>query len=257
MLTASLVPSAGRVSWHIKPHRFRSVACTHPGRVRKLNEDACLDRPEAGLWAVADGMGGHNAGDVASAAVIDSLARVSEFGSAYAFRRGVRSALVAANNQLQQMADEDLLGPIGATVVTLLAHRGHYACIWAGDSRAYHQRAGVFTRITRDHSLVQELVDVGELDGEQARAHRSANVVTRAVGAQARLDLDGVHGRIEVGDRFLLCSDGLAAVLDDAELASHMRADTIAATALSLMRAALETGAPDNVTFVLIEAEAA
>jgi serine/threonine protein phosphatase PrpC len=249
------VPAVERNAWHLKPFRFRSIACTHAGCVRKLNEDACLDRADIGLWAVADGMGGHDAGDVASATVIDALARVSDFGSAFAFRRAVRTALMEANSQLQQLADDELLGPIGSTVVTLLAHRGHYACFWAGDSRAYVRRSDKLARITRDHSLVQELVDVGEIEDAEAKGHRNANVVTRAVGAQARLELDGNYGRIEPGDRFLLCSDGLAAVLSDGDIAAHLATSSVPVAVHGLMKTALERGAPDNVTFVLIDAE--
>lgn len=241
---------------HLRPFAFRSVASTHPGCVRKLNEDACLDRPDIGLWAVADGMGGHDAGDVASATVINALGRVSDFSSAFAFRRAVRTALDEANLFLQRKADDELLGPIGSTVVTLLMHGGHYACIWAGDSRAYVLRNGRLERITRDHSVVQELVDAGALKDSEARSHRQANIVTRAVGAAPRLDLDGVYGRVEPGDRFLLCSDGLAAVLNDAEIAGLFRESLTSQAATALLRAALARGAPDNVTFVLIEARA-
>ena len=240
---------------HLSPLRFRSIACTHPGCVRQLNEDACLDRPDIGLWAVADGMGGHDAGDQASQSVIKSLSHISDFNSAFAFRRAVRVALLSVNDDLRRKAEEELLGAIGSTVVALLAHGGHYACIWAGDSRAYLHRNGKLDRVTRDHSLVQQLVDSGQLTREHAKSHSDGHVITRAVGASERLDLDGVYGEIRRGDRFLLCSDGLAAVFSDEELAAYLRTGLLASIAAALMKEALGRGAPDNVTFILVEAE--
>ncbi len=241
---------------HLLPFSFRSLATTHAGSVRKLNEDAYLDRSDVGLWAVADGMGGHEAGDVASATIVDALAKVATFGSAFAFRRAVRTALLAVNGELCRKAAEEYKDTIGSTVVTLLAHGGHYACIWAGDSRAYLHRQGRLQRITRDHSLVQELIDAGAVDAGQAQGHRHANIVTRAVGASDRLELDGVYGLIQPGDRFLLCSDGLG-VLTDCEIEARLGGAPLASAASTLLRLTLERGAPDNVTFVLVDTDAA
>jgi serine/threonine protein phosphatase PrpC len=240
---------------HLRPFTFTSIAVTHAGCVRRLNEDAVLDRPEAGLWAVADGMGGHAAGDIASATVIRALSTVANFTTAFSFRHSVRNALLGANADLQQRADEELLDTMGATVVTMLVHRGHYACIWAGDSRAYLHRKGRLERITRDHSLVQELVDAGSIDARDARSHRNANIVTRAVGANPRLDLDGVYGSIEPGDRFLLCSDGLI-VLEEPEISAILGSESLSAASKQLLATALARGAPDNVSFVLIDSVA-
>lgn len=243
------------VARHLAPFAFTSVAATHAGRVRHLNEDACLNHPDVGLWAVADGMGGHAAGDVASRLVIDELGAISDFSSAFAFRRAVRSALLNANGRLQ--LGDDVLDLAGSTVVALIAHGGHYACIWAGDSRAYVLRRGRLERITRDHSLVQEMVDAGSLTAGEARLHRHRNIVTRAVGAAEVLELDGVYGRIEPGDRFLLCSDGLCTVLNDEDLRVNLSAPLAATAAQNLMRAALDGGAPDNVTHIVIDAASA
>jgi serine/threonine protein phosphatase PrpC len=251
-LSAVCLPAAD----HLAPFSFASLACTHPGLRRGVNEDAYLNRPDVGLWAVADGMGGHGAGDVASATVVDILARVSKFGSAFAFRREVRTALWRANNLLQQKAEEQLAGTIGAAVVALLAHGEHYACMWAGDSRAYLLRGGRLARVTHDHSIVQEMMDTGALSASEARVHRQAHVITRAVGALGRLDLDGVYGKLEGEDRFLLCSDGLTAVFDDAELAERLLGSRLEDLSRDLLAEALERGAPDNVTFVLVDARA-
>ncbi len=240
---------------HLGAFKFLSVGRTHAGCVRDHNEDAFLNRPDIGLWAVADGMGGHESGEVASAAVIAALSGVLNFSTAYAFRDAVAQAIEQANAELGRLSLGH--GTMGSTVVSLLAHEGHYACLWAGDSRAYLYRAGTLKRLTRDHSLVQEMVDTGALSEERARLHPQANVITRAVGAHAELDLDAVFGAVQAGDRFLLCSDGLTGVVSDRELASAMIRAPLEAAAERLLDRALARGAPDNVTLVLIAAEPA
>ena len=255
-MTLAILSQPSAPALHLRPYRFRSVALTHAGSVRKLNEDAILDRPDIGLWAVADGMGGHAAGDFASAAVVRHLDAISSITSAFDFRRAVRTALLSANQELQQKAGDELLDAIGATVVTLMVHRGHYACIWAGDSRAYRLRHGRLERLTRDHSLVQELVDAGSIHANEARTHANSNIVTRAVGASERLDLDGIHGSIEPGDRFLLCSDGLG-VLSEDEIEQALGIADIGLAAKGLLRGTLDRGASDNVSVILVQAETA
>jgi serine/threonine-protein phosphatase Stp1 len=240
---------------HLGAFKFLSVGRTHVGCVRNLNEDACLNRADIGLWAVADGMGGHQGGDVASATVVAALEGVSNFSTAYAFRDAAAQALTEANTKLVHLAADR--GTMGSTVVALLAHEGHYACLWAGDSRAYLYRAGALKRLTRDHSVVQDMVDAGAISEERARTHPRANVITRAVGAHDRLDLENVFGAIQPGDRFLLCSDGLTAVVADREIAEHMIRAPLEAAAEKLLDHALARGAPDNVTLVLVSAEPA
>ena len=237
---------------HLSPLRYTSAAATHPGCVRPINEDACLDLPHVGLWAVADGMGGHDAGALASKWVIDSLSNVHSFDSAFVFRRAVRTALTEANANLQAEATRSMLDTIGATVVTLIAHGSHYACLWAGDSRAYVCRSRRLHRITRDHTLVAELVDTGRMTSSEAEARKYAHVVTRAVGARPSLDIDCTYGAIQPGDRFLLCSDGLG-VLDDATIAETLMLPDARQSAESLIRQAIAARAPDNVTAVVIE----
>jgi serine/threonine protein phosphatase PrpC len=237
--------------------RYRSVAASHVGG-RALNEDRFLERREAGLWAVADGMGGHQAGDVASAMVVEALARVDAFGSGYHYLNAVGQALQEVNAALISQAAASGPGAlIGSTVVALLVHDDHYACLWAGDSRAYLSRGGALTRISQDHSLVQEMIDAGTLTPEQSRTHRRANVITRAVGVAQPLVLDMLHAAVEPGDMFLLCSDGLTGVVEDVEIEAVLRAGDPEPAAEALMQLALERGAQDNVTVVLIRAEPA
>ncbi|HYD87780.1 MAG TPA: protein phosphatase 2C domain-containing protein [Vitreimonas sp.] len=251
---AVLAPTR-RVATHLGGYKFLSMGRTDKGCVRTLNEDALLERAEIGLWAVADGMGGHDCGEVASARVVEALSEVDSVGSAYAFRHGVCSALQEANSALLEQAAERMSGPIGATVVALLMYQGHYACVWAGDSRAYLCRNKEVRRLTRDHTVVQALVDSGALKQDNARGHRQANVITRAVGAHAQLELDSIHGRIQPGDRFLLCSDGLTAIMGDAEIGELMMRSPLQSAVDALISRALSRGAPDNVTAVVVTAE--
>jgi serine/threonine protein phosphatase PrpC len=242
---------------HLGAFKFLSVAMTHEGCVRALNEDALLNRPDVGLWAVADGMGGHESGEVASALVVEALAEVENFRSAYSFRDAACSALRDANDALRQQARERLTGIMGATVVALLAHHGHYACLWAGDSRCYLYRGGALRRLTRDHSVVQDLIDSGALSPQQAKSDARGHVITRAVGAAAELDIEGAYGPILPGDRFLLCSDGITGVVTDGEIAELLARPPLEAAAQRLLNRALSRGAPDNLTCVLVAAEAA
>jgi protein phosphatase len=141
--------------------------------------------------------------------------------------------------------------------VALLVHEAHYACVWAGDSRGYLYRRGALTPLTRDHSLVQELVDSGAMTAAEARRSNRRNVITRAVGIDAVLELDMRQDPLEPGDLFLLCSDGLTGVLEDDEIAAAFaQASDLGACADGLIEQSLRRGAPDNVTLVLVRAEA-
>ena len=236
--------------------RFASTARTHTGG-RRLNEDRVLERPDIGLWAVADGMGGHMAGDVASNMVVEALGRVARFASGYAYLNDVAAQLQAVNREMLDGAGggPGRPGLMGSTVVALLAHEGYYACVWAGDSRAYLLRRGRLLRITHDHSLVQELVDSGALTADQARSHPRANVITRAVGVAHPLVLEKRHAPIEPGDIFLLCSDGLTGTMQDEEIEERLRRGDLANAADDLLGLALGRGARDNVSLVLVAAE--
>lgn len=231
--------------------RFSSVSRTHAGRRRAVNEDRLLDRAEIGLWAVADGMGGHSLGDVAASRVIEALSDLGGAGSGYGRLVDAEHALQSVNTLL--LAHHQNGETSGATLVMLLAHEDHLACLWAGDSRAYLLRDCGLTRITRDHSVVQALVDGGEISEIERRGHPSAHLVTRAVGVSEALEFDRYFAPMQRNDRYLLCSDGLTTCLEDHELEDLLRGelDSVADTLLNL---ALERGAPDNVSFVVIEA---
>jgi len=234
---------------------FATATRSHTGLVRTLNEDRLLARPDLGLWAVADGMGGHQAGEVASTLVVDTLDKVGRFSSGYGYLNAVCAGLQDVNGHLVRRAARlPGGGVIGATVVALLVFEGHYACVWAGDSRGYRLSGGRLAPITRDHSVVQELVEAGHLAPHEARGHYRANIVTRAVGAMPTLDLDVQHGDAAPGDVFLLCSDGLTGAVEDFELEAVLGGMDIEAAADRLLALTLERGAIDNVSFVLVRA---
>ncbi len=236
--------------------RFVCVARTHVGCRRKINEDAMLSRP--GLWAVADGMGGHEAGEVASALVVDMLQDALVVRNFAPRLAAIGAVLQKANTQLQGMAQG--IGKrrtIGSTVVAMAAEGTSFACLWAGDSRAYLARDRVLKQLTHDHSLVQQLVDSGDIDPKFASNHPNANIILRAVGAAPELELDSVEGEVREGDVFLLASDGLTRLVSDSEMLIELGAQDMEAAADRLLEMCLARKAPDNVTFVIIRAEAA
>jgi len=236
--------------------RLRSWAMTHPGVKRTHNEDTYVARPDLGVWAVADGAGGHQAGEVASGMIAEALEAIPSGLSASELLAQVRMQIESTHAALRALAMQR--GPnvtVASTVVVLLARNEHFACLWAGDSRVYLLRGGEFRQITRDHSLVQELIDSGAITPAEAEGHPRANVITRAVGADVEeFVLDKVSGRLMAGDRFLLCSDGLCKTLPGAQLAELLGADDGVPWPQAMIAAALAMNASDNVTAVTVEA---
>jgi serine/threonine-protein phosphatase Stp1 len=233
---------------------FRSRAATHAGTAGRNNEDAYLNRPDLGLWVVADGAGGHHAGEVASAAVVDVLQGIESGLSAADMLQEVRARLESVHEHLRAAASD--LGAnviMATTAVVVLARDDYFACLWVGDSPAYLLRGNTLTKITRDHSLVQDLTDRGIITEEEATDHPQANVITRAVGADSdALNLDKRTGRLVLGDRLLLCSDGLSKTLSNEQLAELLSGGGDG-SAERLVNAALEAQAIDNVTAVTID----
>jgi serine/threonine protein phosphatase PrpC len=232
---------------------FECTARTHVGLRRTLNEDAVLDSADRGLWAVADGMGGHDAGEVASAMVIDALSQCQLTGDIARRSAAVATALADANARLQEFGRrycEDRT--IGSTVVGLLIEGNAYASFWAGDSRAYHVRDGEISRLTRDHSLVQDLVEAGMLSADEAESHPNANIITRAVGAESYMHVDTVSGELQPGDQFLLASDGLTRLVNDTELLEKLATKDVQAAADDLVATALERGGTDNISLIIV-----
>ncbi len=228
------------------------VSRTDIGLRRKVNEDSMLVRTDRGLWAVADGMGGHDKGDVASAMVTEALLRLPIVYGVQNLAEAAIDALTQVNRELIALAgSEESQRTIGSTVVGLAIAGTQFHCFWAGDSRAYRIRGDQIVQLTRDHSLVQDLVDAGMLTPQEAEDHPNANVITRAVGVGEDLKIDTVSGDVSPGDLFLLASDGLTRLVNDAELAMELTSKRPAEAAESLVQTALSRGAPDNVTMII------
>ena len=227
---------------------------THVGLRRKVNEDSMLVRTDRGLWAVADGMGGHEAGDVASARVTEALLCLP---IVYGLDELVESAIAAlrkVNQDLLTLASSNNGSrTIGSTVVGVAIADSQFRCFWAGDSRAYRIRGNEIVQLSRDHSLVQDLVSAGMLDPKDAEHHPNANVITRAVGVVEDLKVETVSGDVEPGDQFLLASDGLTRLVDNQELLAELTTSRPAAAAERLVDIVLSRGAPDNVSIIIVK----
>lgn len=222
---------------------FRSAAATDVGKARGNNEDGFIERSEVGLWAVADGMGGHSHGEVASRMVCDALAAFVPDGTFDDLVAAASQRVREVNDHLMRRAATDA-DSSGSTVVVLLLRGARSAVLWAGDSRVYRWRSGVLEQLSRDHSLAA-LGGPGALE---------SSVITRAVGVQPDLALDQHWDTVRPADRFLLCSDGLTRVVPDAQICALMEAGDVRAVVDGLIKATLDAGAPDNVTVLVAEA---
>jgi protein phosphatase len=236
--------------------RIRAGCATDVGLKRSRNEDSVLMRPQAGLWAVADGMGGHGGGDIASRMTVDALARFVEGESAAERLATLERAVIAANNEMRAYAKAHGRAVMGTTLVALLASEAHFAILWCGDSRAYLRRGGALRQLTRDHSETQDLLDRGVLDPHEAKTWPRRSVLTRALGATEQPLLDLVSGPLEPGDAFLLCSDGLTNHCEDADLAEALAGDDPQAVCDGLIALTLQRGASDNVSALVLRCEA-
>jgi serine/threonine protein phosphatase PrpC len=232
----------------------QSFAVTHVGKVRESNEDSYVCRDELGLWAVADGMGGHEAGGLASRIVAENLECVSECNSLADLKTATRKTLDKANAELIGMADQFTPGlAAGSTVAVLLIRDDKGTVSWAGDSRVYRLGEGKLQQLTRDHSHIQSLIDEDMITPENAESHPLAHLITRAVGFDQPLALQSSDFEVNPGDRYLLCSDGLSRVLSPADMERHMSADDLRGAVTDMLDATLQAGAPDNVTIVAVD----
>ena len=224
---------------------------THVGLRRELNEDTYYGDGELGLWLVADGMGGHEYGEVASALAREAIVREVRGG--------------AALDQAIRTADEDIIRashqrgdalPMGTTVVAARISGRRFEVAWVGDSRVYLWRDGKLAQLTQDHSYVQELIGRGAISVEQARSHPHRNVVTQALGVTdpRQLNVETMSGELDAGMQLLLCSDGLTEEVDDARIARALAHTDCSAQECvdELVAAALDGGGSDNITVVLV-----
>jgi protein phosphatase len=226
-------------------------AKTHPGRVRDHNEDNIFGSNEAGLWVVADGMGGHACGEVASEIVVKRLR------GCYGEGKSLPAAIELAHQAVTEHAEANPQAKgMGATVVAMSLHGQSYDIAWVGDSRAYRLRGSELELLSRDHSYLEWLKDNG-ITVEEARRHPKRNVITQSIGV-GEPNPDAVHGDCQPGDRYLLCSDGLNDELTDEEiLAILYSADNSNVITQRLIEAALEKGGRDNISVIVVDIDPA
>jgi type VI secretion system protein ImpM len=230
-------------------YRIASAAISDVGSVRAVNQDRVLERPDAGLWAIADGMGGHSRGEYASQLIVDVLNSAPPGATLASAMETARESLERANDDLARAALNATDGArSGSTVVALSIRQGSWGVLWAGDSRAYLLRDGVLTALTRDHA------DGAEEEFDAAAPAPSGGEITRAVGGAEQLELDRVMGALRPADRFLLCSDGLHGVVPHERITRVVvehRDPQLAAQAL--LKEALSSGSRDNISVVLVD----
>ncbi|MDF3416610.1 serine/threonine-protein phosphatase [Sulfitobacter sp. M57] len=233
--------------------RTRYSVQTHVGLKRKVNEDAVLALPELNVWLVSDGMGGHAAGDYASRLIADMAAGIPLDLAPGDRLQALRDTLHEAHRLIRAEAAAQGFDVIGATVVALLLAEGHFAAIWAGDSRLYRLRDGEIEMLTTDHSVVAALVEAGHLSWDEAEHHPQSNAITRAVGVGDELELEKIRGDIAPGDRFLICSDGLTKYATFDMLRQSLSTQPIEVICDHLIQIALAGGGGDNITTAVID----
>lgn len=235
-------------------NRWRSAARTDTGKVRARNEDAFLALPEQGLWVVADGMGGHQNGALASRLIVEQLAEPS-MGDLPQRLDELRKRLHTLNRRLGQeltITSEHPDPVIGSTVVALLIEGDRAACVWAGDSRCYLWRGNRLYQLSRDHSLLQQLINEQQLSPSEAAQHPAAHALTRAIGASDELKLEILELDTLPGDAFLLCSDGLYQGVSVDNLGAALNLPSPQLTLNRLFQQALDGPARDNLSAVVI-----
>ena len=230
-----------------------SFGISHVGKRRKINQDAFANLPEKQIWVVADGMGGHKSGELASNAIVDSLKALQPAKTIGSTVKAIYRELLTVNqNLLNLVADGSQDDVIGSTVVILLACNRHCVYLWSGDSRIYLFRDGQLRQISRDHNNGSMLQDKGFSNAE-IMAFPFAQTLTHAIGAEKDIFFNAQIQEIMPGDTFLLCSDGLNKEVADSEIENMLNTEPVAQVVSKLIELALERGSRDNVTVVLAQ----
>ena len=238
-----------------RPVQWLSASATNVGMVRKINEDAVFSKPEINLWAVADGMGGHEAGNVASNMIVNILDDIEAKVNLDVFVSTIENKILDVNKRLLEYSEIMLDGRIVGSTVAILLIKGRVGvCLWAGDSRLYRHRNGGIKQMTVDHSHVAELLKQGAISIEEAENHPDANIITRAVGTCENLYVDIDVFDVNMGDTFLLCTDGLYNAVNEESIINCLQQDDDIETATNtLIETSLNNGASDNVSVVLVK----
>lgn len=237
-----------------RPILWSSCAQTDVGVIREVNEDSIISKPDIGLWAVADGMGGHQVGDIASRKIITALDDVIPHENLSTYTDAVEDALLSVNEEMLEYAkimfEEETMG---STLVALLIKGRVGVCLWVGDSRLYRFRNQQLIQLSRDHSQLEEMIDMGMISREQAENHPQRNVITRAVGVEKPLYVDIAIFTAQVGDTFLLCSDGLYNVVSNKDITAALSIRDAEESVTRLMEQSIANGAPDNVSVIVVK----
>ncbi len=237
-----------------RPIAWDSCALSHEGMVRPVNEDAILSKPDIGLWAVADGMGGHKVGDIASSkivAALDALEHCERLSDSVDI---IENCLQEVNQLMLEYAQIMLDGStMGSTLVCAVIKGRIGACLWVGDSRLYRYRNNQLQQLSRDHSQLEEMIELGLITREASEQHPNRNVITRAIGVEQQLYVDLTLFSTQVGDTFLLCSDGLYNAISEEQLREGLTIKDVEVSANKLLSQSLENHARDNVSLIVIK----
>lgn len=227
------------------------------GAVRSHNEDSYLDDPDNRLWVVADGMGGHAAGDVASQSIVKHLRELVRPPKTVDYVDRVDDALGAANAELIDYAHRHELQIVGSTAVVLLDAGSFMLCAWAGDSRIYQHAGSGLRQLTRDHTQAREMLSTGAFSAAELQNNAQAAALVRAVGAESALVVEWAAADASARDVFLLCSDGVTKEMSDAEIGAVLaQPGSVSEIANTLVETCLSRGARDNITAVVVRVEA-
>lgn len=233
--------------------KWDAFTATDVGCVREVNEDSLLSRSEVGLWAVADGMGGYEAGEIASAMVVDCLAEIENVDYFTDFVDLVENKLIEANTNIYEYAEIMCnRRMMGTTIVSLIIKGRIGACLWAGDSRLYRYRNNELQQLSQDHSQVEELIQQGFLERENAASHPEANVITRAIGACEDVFISLNVFSTQIGDTYLLCSDGLHNSVDKEKIVQALDKTDLESASEDLLSQAIDNNVADNVSLIII-----
>jgi len=235
--------------------RWASGSCSHVGNVRERNEDTVLERPDVGIWAVADGMGGHDRGDYASSLTVSALPVTSPPVTLNERVQQIADAATSANSRLIDFAADGHL--CGTTLTVIAVVNGSMACLWVGDSRAYLWRNATLEQLTHDHTESQAWADTGEIDNRSNITDDRSHVLTRAIGSELNLEIDLTRVTLVDGDVLVVCSDGLYDELDSAAIVQVLATtESPRQAARQLVGRALEGDCHDNVSAIVVRFEA-
>jgi len=235
------------------PFQWTSASLSDVGVVRQVNEDACIELPDIGIWLVADGMGGHEGGAFASRTVVDAVADIQPTEHLSTLIEQLSYRLQYANRLLREESGRRGGRLIGTTVAALILHGRHSVSIWVGDSRVYRLRGGMLRQLTRDHRWVEEYVALGLMTREMADRHPLSHEITRAVGADDSLELSIEVRELAIADRFLLCSDGLYGEMSDQDISRMLEQEDLNQACHAMVEYAKNNGAHDNVTVIAVQ----